>query len=137
MKNIELNDFILPIVIQNDYEYFNTLESVLNDFVTAIHGCTHVSNTIYQQTIINKDKILEAVSHYLNADISCAKNCIKDILNHCVHDPFIVAQLDDSTAFRGLTRSANPIQGAIPHPISSQSIRMFKARQGSWEFRQK
>jgi hypothetical protein len=135
MKNIELNDFILPIVIQNDYQYVNVLEKVLNNFLTEIHGCTHVSNTIYQQTMRNKDKILGAVSHYLNADISSAKNCIHDILNHCVHDPFIVAQLDDSTAFRGLTRSGNPIPGAIPHPISYQPIRMFKARLGVGNFK--
>ncbi|PJN50018.1 hypothetical protein PAEAM_56300 [Paenibacillus sp. GM1FR] len=134
MNNIELNDFVLPIVIQNDYKYAQVLEETLNDFLSAIHGRQHISDTIYQQTVRNKEKILEAINHYQNADISSAKSCIHDILNDYVHDPFIVAQLNDSTAFRGLTRFSSSVPEAIPHPISYSAIRMFKARLGVGNF---
>jgi hypothetical protein len=134
MKNIELNDFVLPIVIQNDYQYVNKLEKVLDDFLTAIHSCKHVNSTVYQQTINNKTNILKAISYYLNGDISRAKKCIYEILNHYVHDPFIVAELDDSTAFRGLTRLGNSTASAKHDPIAFQPIRMYKARLGVGNF---
>lgn len=132
MNSIELNRFNLPIVVQNDYEYVATLQTKYREYLEDIHFRQHISEEVYERTQANTEKILEAINQYLNANISAAKACIHEILNSYVADDFIVAELDNSTAFRALTRIGTPTP--YTHPASEQPIRLFRARVGVGNF---
>jgi hypothetical protein len=115
--------FVLPIKVENDCDYKNTLMVVLDKYLKCIEGKVDIS--VYEKTENNVSLIKEAIRHYYDANISKAKEAINNILKTYTSNNYIVSALDDSPAFRGITR-------VLPSPINSDlakaSLSFFKAR---------
>ncbi|MFJ8103679.1 hypothetical protein [Lysinibacillus sp. NPDC096212] len=129
-KPIELNDFYLPITIQNDCEYEAYLDKKLDDYLEAIRDRKLVDEGVYNRTKLNVEKIKQALSFYYDADISKAKKKISNILEKYCCNNFIVSSLESSPAIRGITKIV-----AEPNPIQSElanaDLSFFRARVGS------
>ncbi|MDD1505305.1 hypothetical protein PVA17_21530 [Lysinibacillus sp. CNPSo 3705] len=129
-KRIELNDFYLPITIQNDCDYEVYLDKKLNDYLEAIRDRELVDEEVYNRTKLNVEGIKKALSFYYDADISNAKKVISNILENYCCDNFIVSSLDNSPAIRGITKivsKPNPIQ----YKLANAPLSFFRARVGS------
>ncbi|ARV91167.1 hypothetical protein BK744_21695 [Bacillus thuringiensis serovar zhaodongensis] len=142
-QGIELNRFKLPIVIGDDSEYLVELERMLRLFLTDIEQFHNVNEIIYGRTQENVDKILRAINCHYDGDIPTARQLIFEVLEPYKGNPFIISSLDDSPAFRGITRLKWEVQQAqqsnqeMPselHPMGYQPLSFFKARTGTEGF---
>lgn len=145
-QGIELNQFKLPIVINDDSEYLVKLERMLGLFLTDIKQFHNVNDIIYGRTQENVDKILRAINCHYDGDIPTARQLIFEVLEPYKGNPFIISSLDDSPAFRGITRptlkaqqaeQSKPEMPSILHPMAYQPLSFFKARTGTEGFRKR
>ncbi|PFS50030.1 hypothetical protein COK44_07560 [Bacillus cereus] len=127
-KPIELNEFYLPIKIQNDCDYEIHLYRKLDEYLEAIRGRELVGKKVYNRAKSNVKKIKQALSSYYNADISNAKKTISDILGKYLSNGFIVSSLDESPAIRGLTKNSYP--NPINQQLANAKLSFFRARVG-------
>ena len=134
-QGIELNRFKLPIVIGDDSEYLVELERMLRLFLTDIEQFHNVNEIIYGRTQENVDKILRAINCHYDGDIPTARQLIFEVLEPYKGNPFIISSLDDSPAFRGITRLKWEVQQAqqsnqeMPselHPMGYQPLSFLK-----------
>lgn len=102
-ESIKLNDFYLPIKIQNDSDYEIHLDKKLDAYLEEIRGRELVDEEVYNRTKSNVEKIKQALSSYYDADISNAKKMISNILGNYCSNSFIVSSIDSSPAIRGIT----------------------------------
>ncbi|OSY02092.1 hypothetical protein BTJ45_01155 [Bacillus mycoides] len=136
-QRVELNDFKLPIVISNDSDYLDNLESKLTSFLGDIRNFQNLGEEIFGRTQQNVNKILEAIKSYYDADTSAARRLIFDMLELYKDNTFIVSNLDDSPAFRGISRLRLPTdtpQPTVRHPMVNHPLSFFKARIGTEAF---
>ncbi|EOO71760.1 hypothetical protein ACQVPJ_22270 [Bacillus mycoides] len=139
-QGIELNKFKLPIVISNDSDYLVELESILKSYLTDIRNFQKVNEVIYGRTQQNVDKIVRAIKSHYDGDIPTARQLIFEVLEPYKGNPFIISSLDDSPAFRGITRLKLVTQQpkseipSMPHPMAIQELSFFKARTGTEGF---
>ncbi|MFD4928405.1 hypothetical protein ACFWMS_05645 [Peribacillus butanolivorans] len=118
-------EFVLPIKVENDCDYENTLNDVLDKYLICIEG--KVDITVYKKTENNVSLIKEAIKYYYNANISKAKEAINNVLESYMSNNYIVSSLDDSPALRGITRLlSNP----IIDKLANAPLSFFKARSG-------
>lgn len=145
-QGIELNKFKLPIVIDDDSEYLVELERMLRLFLTDIEQFHNVNEITYGRTQENVDKILTAINCHYEGDIPTARKLIFEVLEPYKGNPFIISSLDDSPAFRGITRlkwkaqqaqQPNPEIPSMLHPMAYQPLSFFKARIGTEGFRKR
>lgn len=133
-KPIELNDFNLPIFINNDFEYESELQKKLEEFLFAIKNRKFVNEKTYKKIEKNTYNILTAIKYYYDADISKAKKLINEILICYKDNKLIVSKLNDSRALRGITKVSLTNDSSS---ISTGSLSFFKARLGIENFNKK
>ena len=101
--NLNLENFIMPIKLNYDKEYYSVLKYSLNNYKDNIKKS---KNYISQDAINNVEKninlIIGSLEDYYNADIAEAKNKIFQLLNKYTSNSFIISELDKSFAFRGV-----------------------------------
>lgn len=127
-KPIELNNYKLPIRIHTDVDYQKELIKKLDSYLIDIKGRLLVNDEVFNKTQENCNKIKQAIELYYDANISGSKECILKILKSYKNDDYIVSNLDNSSAFRGLTQ-------IFPNPytdhLAQGELSFFKARIGT------
>lgn len=132
---IELNKFKLPIVIDDDSEYLVELERMLRLFLTDIEQFHNVNEITYGRTQENVDKILTAINCHYEGIFRRQENSYSRCQSHIKGNPFIISSLDDSPAFRGITRlkwkaqqaqQPNPEIPSMLHPMAYQPLSFLK-----------
>jgi hypothetical protein len=136
IKPIELNDFKLPILIQADSEYEWNLQGKLNEFLDCIKDRELIDENVYNRTEKNVLTILNAIEHYYDSDITKAKEGIYELLKTYVNNDFIVSSVEESPAFRGVTRYLPPIKSPYA-TIADAKLSFFRARLGVENFNRK
>lgn len=134
---IELNDYKLPIKINLDSEYYETLSGKLNDYLKEIHKTKGIDSNTVKQTEENIKLIKESIICYFDADIASAKMKVMHILKKYEKNPFVISNIDDSYAFRGLSKLISiQMQGCDEiYSLNDQlPLTFFKARIGSHRF---
>ena len=102
LDNIDLTNFIMPIKLNYDREYYFELYERLNSYKEYIKSLNDISQSTIENVEDNINLIVESVEDYYNADIAEAKNKILNLLRKYTLDDFIISELDKSYAFRGL-----------------------------------
>lgn len=97
----ELNEFELPIVIQHDKDYQNTLRDKLNTYKKVVEKL-NVSSNCRDKVVSVCDAINDALSNYYNGYTSKATEKLVSIISECEDNPFLVSTLTNNYAFRGL-----------------------------------
>ncbi|SME38928.1 hypothetical protein BACERE00185_04528 [Bacillus mobilis] len=132
-QNVELHAFNLPVVISNDSDYLNKLESTLNSFLEEIHNRKHVDDDLYVRTQQNVENIINAIKSYYDADISTARKLIFEVLEPYKNNEFIISNLENSSALRKFSRIADHRNPDV-FARASNPLSFFKARVGTGAF---
>ena len=108
MKKINLNEinlvnFIMPIKLDYDREYYPELKTRLNSYEEYVKSINDISEDTLKNVEDNINLIVESVKDYYNADIATAKNKILKLLNKYTSNDFIISELDKSYGFRGIS----------------------------------
>lgn len=94
------NQFVLPIELKNDNEYYGNLEELLKKYIDKLKE-EDIEKEILDSTNENIQLIMESLRLYLNAQVDKAKDNILKILQKYIGNEFIVSELDRNYAFRG------------------------------------
>ncbi|AYF55179.1 hypothetical protein DFH04_10760 [Clostridium novyi] len=97
-----LNKFQLPVTVKFDKDYYTELNNLLEKYYEHISNISNLPSETIKRTLSNIKYIRESLEHYSKADISAAKECIKNIIRDYINDPYIVSELDKNYAFRGI-----------------------------------
>ncbi len=129
----KLNTFKLPYVTKCDKDYYIELKSYLDRYIKHIkEEMVGFDNECIDNTQDNINLIIEALTLYNNAKVASAKEIIKKIVEKYCNEPYIVANIDNNYAFRGMAPMQiqpnqyknNPIYERMnEHPLS-----FFKGR---------
>lgn len=140
LDNIDLTDFIMPIKLNYDREYYFELKGRLNSYKEYIKNLNDISQSTIENVEDNINLIVESVEDYYNADIVDAKDKIINLLKKYTSNDFIVSDLDRSYAFRGLAPFSDLLdeiqEGYINNydKIKNGTLSFFKARLGNSTF---
>jgi hypothetical protein len=103
LSKFALNDFHLPIKIDNDYEYMNDLFKKLDNYFIAVQKQSNcVSNEVLHNLDENINLLKCTLKYYYNADILNAQKAINTLIARYINNPFIVNEIDKCYAFRGI-----------------------------------
>ncbi|MCU5378634.1 RES domain-containing protein [Bacillus cereus] len=133
-SQLSLQNYQLPIIINKDFEYINTLKFVLSQYLKQIKNSLLVDQETKLKTENNIEDILKAIEVYYDANISQAREIIYNMLNRYKENDYIISNLDDSPALRGATRlSAN----SYFYNMATAPLSFFKARVSQKKFSRK
>ena len=143
LDNIDLTNFIMPIKLNYDREYYFELYERLNSYKEYIKSLNDISQSTIENVEDNINLIVESVEDYYNADIAEAKNKILNLLRKYTLDDFIISELDKSYAFRGLAPFSELLDEVKEGYVNEYSemnvypLSFFKARLGNSAFEKK
>lgn len=99
----KLNTFKLPYVAKYDNEYYIELKNYLDRYIKHVkEEMQGFDNECINNTQENINLIIEALTLYNNAKVASAKEIIKKIIEKYCNEPYIVANIDNNYAFRGM-----------------------------------
>jgi hypothetical protein len=133
----ELNEYQLPIKINWDSEYYEILSNKLNDYLQEMRKTKGIDSNTLKETEENIKLIKESIICYFDADISSAKTKVMHILKKYENNPFIISNIDESYAFRGMSKLTGiQMQGYDEiYGLNDQlPLSFFKARIGRQRF---
>ena len=129
---INLNSFELPIYCQTDEEYYSKLSVVLKEYLAYMKSAVR-ENSIIEELETNIDLILKSIVLYYNANFQLAKENIMSILQKHKDNEFIVSDLNNSYAFRGMAPFKNLreswVSGNRYDYMQKCPLSFFKARE--------
>lgn len=136
-RQIEFNDFELPIEIGNDCDYYINLQDKLLEYSTHVRKIFNTEDDISKNVDENIGLIHKALANYQNAKIDEAKKCILKILRKYETDKFLISPLNDSYSFRGIApfmdlQYKNNEQQY--HEMNKYPLSFYKARIGQGGF---
>lgn len=135
LRDIGFNNFNLPIILDNDYQYSYMLVEKLNQYMEEIKIIKSFPSEIIENTQENIKLITDSLSYYYNADIDKAKKNIFNLLSKYKNNPFIFSALDNSYAFRGLAPFDNLHDPSCTYSqMNTKKLSFFKARIGTNKF---
>ncbi len=130
-----LNEFSLPIRLDRDEEYAEHLKKTLNKYIEFNENIEGLPEELLKDVKENVDLILNSLHHYYNANISKAKECIHKLLGKYISNDFIVSELDESYAFRGIACFESlKVDGQNDELKKNYPLSFFKARIGNYDF---
>ncbi len=118
---ISFNEFNLPIVIEKDSQYFDSLKQILEDYLIKVISINNLPTQVLANTFRNINLIIKSIEHYYNADISDANSKINTILQRYQDSPFFVSKSSASYAFKGI----------MPFNMKPN---LYRARKGNLEY---
>lgn len=119
---MQLNNFKLPVVLKKDSDYVPELELILKQYEDYIAMVVNIEPSIIDSVKANISLLKKAVRSYFNADIQTAQGYILNILEKYKDNSFIVSNIDNNYAFRGL------MQGRLFKPT------FYRARTGECDY---
>lgn len=138
IRNINLNKFNLPITIENDRDYFNRLKVVLNDYIDYIKSINGFCINSIKSTEQNVELLITSLEYYYNADIYKARKNILDLLSKYVDNRFIVSNLNENYAFRGIAPFKDLYDENYAYDqMNDTHLSFFKSRIGDNKFNRK
>ncbi|SDF11388.1 hypothetical protein [Sporomusa acidovorans] len=140
--NVALNNFSLPVTVNYDDNYYHELSNLLERYCNYVESITNFPNEILTKIKNNCDLIFKCFQDYQNAKLDKAKERITDIISPLIDNPFIVAKLDESCAFKGAAPITNIFQTSdykqayqdIYKKMNSYPLSFFKGRIGIEHF---
>ncbi len=97
-----LSKFPLPVQIQNDCDYYQTLSAVFDKYYKHISTICNLDSETVNYVATNIQIIKCAVQDYLRGNICAAKVLIQDLIKEYLDEDFFVSEFDKSYAFRGI-----------------------------------
>ncbi|MCU0097547.1 hypothetical protein N7917_30050 [Bacillus sp. OR9] len=91
-----LQNYQLPIIIKEDFQYLPTLKSLLGQYLKQIKNSFLVDQETKMKTENNIEDILKAIEVYYDANIYEARKIIYNMLSRYIDDDYIISNLDDS-----------------------------------------
>ncbi|MCC0634787.1 RES domain-containing protein [Clostridioides sp. ES-S-0001-02] len=138
IRNINLNKFNLPVIIENDRDYFNSLKILLNNYIGYIKNINGFCINSIKSTEQNVDLLIKSLEYYYNADIYKAKKNILDLLSKYVDNKFIVSNLNENYAFRGIAPFKDLYDENYAYDQMNETpLSFFKSRIGDSKFSRK
>lgn len=99
----KLNTFKLPYVVKYDKDYYIELKNYLDRYIKHVkEDMEGFGDECINNTQENINLIIEALTLYNNAKVASAKEIIKKIVEKYCNEPYIVANIDNNYAFRGM-----------------------------------
>lgn len=129
-----LQNYHLPIIIKEDFQYLPTLKSLLDQYLKQIKNSFLVDQETKIKTENNIEDILKAIEVYYDANIYEARKIIYNMLSRYKDDDYIISKLDDSPALRGVTRFST--NSYFDH-IATAPLSFFRARVSNEDFSRK
>ena len=135
-----MNGFSMPIKVDKDSEYVNSLTQNLNRYYDYIQNKPAFNKEPNLVNDIEKtnSKLIKAVQNYYNGNITESKRDVKHILKKFRKDDsenFFISELDKSYAFRGVApfESLKAEHGEEEHyrKMNEVPLSFFRARTGS------
>lgn len=145
MDNINLNleNFIMPIKLNYDNEYYSELKQRLNNYKDYIKNLNFLSKNTIDNIEHNINLIIGSVEDYYNANIADAKNKIFQLLDKYKSDNFIISELNKSFAFRSIAPFSDLLDEKKDvyindyDKMNTYSLSFFRARIGNSAFEKK
>lgn len=138
LMQIAFNNFKLPVKLENDYEYANHLEGKLNQYLEEVKQIPNFPKDNIDNVEENINLIKQSLRCYYNAEIDCAKRNILNLLNKYLDNKFIISDLNENYAFRGLAPFKELKADGYPYDImNGTELSFFKARIGNASFSKK
>lgn len=97
-----LSEFQIPVQIQNDCDYYQTLISILDKYYDHISTICNLSSETIHDVAANIEIIKDAIQNYFKGNICAAKVLIQDLIKVYLDEDFFVSKFDKSYAFRGI-----------------------------------
>ena len=138
--NVKLNKFKLPICIEYDNMYYKVLNDTFIKYINHIDNVQELDSECKNKTKYNCKKILECVADYYNANIIKAQKKIEQIIKQYIKSDFIVSQIDENYAFRGIAPQKlrpniySDYNEKIYNSMMKSDFYFFRARIGSGKF---
>ncbi|MBY0134064.1 RES domain-containing protein [Bacillus cereus] len=129
-----LQNYQLPIIIREDFQYFPTLKALLGQYLKQIKNSFLIDQETKMKTEDNIEDILKAIEVYYDANIYEARKIIYNMLSRYKDDDYIISNLDDSPALRGVTRFST---NSYFDQIAAAPLSFFRARVSKKEFSRK
>jgi hypothetical protein len=128
----------LPVKLENDYEYANHLDRMLNQYLEEVKQIPNFPKVNIDNVEENINLIKESLRCYYNAEIDKAKRNILKLLNKYENNKFIISDLNKNYAFRGLAPFKELKVSGYPYDIMNETeLSFFKARIGNESFSKK
>lgn len=138
LMRIAFNNFKLPVKLENDYEYANHLDRMLNQYLEEVKQIPKFPKVNIDNVQENINLIKESLRCYYNAEIDKAKKNILKLLNKYENNKFIISDLNENYAFRGLAPFKELKVSGYPYDImNGTELSFFKARIGNANFSKK
>lgn len=102
LLDVRFNNFKTPITVDYDNDYYIELENCLNRYKRHIEMIENLPKDCVLKTTDNINSILNSLQDYKRAQIGSAKENIKGLIERYCEDPFIISEIKDSYAFRGV-----------------------------------
>lgn len=125
----------LPIEVENNNEYVNKLKDILKEYKENI---CEAEKPKTEKGLIGEvtdicDFIISALQDFESEKIEDIDDKVEKILSHYIKNEFIVSELDNSYAFRGVSRFDNlKTEGGIHEKeyknMSEKELSFFRAR---------
>lgn len=90
---ISFRNFDLPIILDQDYQYYNSLKHTLENYLTEVAVIKNLPISVVVNTFNNIKLLLDSVEHYYNADITAASQKINTILQSYQNSSFLYLML--------------------------------------------
>ncbi|MHA4113440.1 hypothetical protein ACX17A_26315 [Bacillus cereus] len=129
-----LQNYQLPIIIREEFQYFPTLKALLGQYLKQIKNSFLIDQETKMKTEDNIEDILKAIEVYYDANIYEARKIIYNMLSRYKDDDYIISNLDDSPALRGVTRFST---NSYFDQIAAAPLSFFRARVSKKEFSRK
>lgn len=121
-QTIAFKNFDLPITISCDYDYYEKLRDILEQYSNEVSSIPNLPKQVIINTQHNIELILDSINKYYNAEVTKATYNISTLLQKYINSPFFVATANMNYAFRGL----------LPY---QESPNFYRARKGNTEFK--
>ena len=141
--NLNLENFIMPIKLNYDNEYYSELKQRLNNYKDYIKNLNFLSKNTIDNIEHNINLIIGSVEDYYNANIADAKNKIFQLLDKYKSDNFIISELNKSFAFRSIVPFSDLLDEKKDvyindyDEMNTYSLSFFRARIGNSAFEKK
>lgn len=100
---LAMNDFDLPIVIERDQDYFQSLKSVLSNYVNYLKSIKKLPSTVMENAQSNIKIIMNAMNFFYMGRTLDGISQMTMLLNRYKDNEFIVSELDKSYGVRGMS----------------------------------
>lgn len=101
--NNNINDFSLPIKVEDNLKYKEVLREKLENYINELRRPAFIyENRLLKEVENVCDLILQALNELIEGDIKTADMKVKKILKLFEGEPFLISELDKAYPFRGL-----------------------------------